>query len=77
MKMITISFVAMLLLSGCGQEKQPSALTAALDANEQIQLAEAEAGCGSQGEPQSLCSHLTAAQNSVDNAIYRIRHNNY
>lgn len=47
-------------------------LSAARDANEQIQLAMAESGCGNHVEPGSLCSRLKQAQIDVDNAIYRI-----
>jgi hypothetical protein len=47
-------------------------LSAARDANEQIQLAMAESKCGSQVEPGSLCSRLKQAQIDIDNTIYRI-----
>ncbi|BDC45986.1 hypothetical protein [Paraburkholderia terrae] len=47
-------------------------LSAAGDANEQIQLAMAESKCGSQEEPGNLCSRLKQAQIDIDNTIYQI-----
>lgn len=72
MKLNILPLVALSLLSGCGHEAQSSALSAAREANEQIQLAMAEAGCSGQSEPNSLCDHLKAAQTSIDNTIYRM-----
>lgn len=47
-------------------------LSAARDANEQIQLAMAESECGNQVAPDGLCARLKKAQIDVDNTIYRI-----
>lgn len=62
---------------GCSQHQatddaKESQLSAARAANEQIQLAIAESGCGGTQEPQGLCAHLKQAQVDVDNTIYRI-----
>lgn len=47
-------------------------LSAARDANEQIQLAMVKSECDIHAEADSLCSHLKQAQIDVDNTIYRI-----
>ncbi|TAM51379.1 MAG: hypothetical protein EPN57_18380 [Paraburkholderia sp.] len=53
-------------------DSKAAQLSAARDANEQIQLAMAKGGCQDHVEPDSLCAHLKQAQIDVDNTIYRV-----
>lgn len=51
-------------------------LSAARDANEQIQLAMAKGECDNHAEQDSVCSRLKQAQADIDNTIYRINGGN-